>query len=129
MMAKSSPRVLIVDNDEGMVTAIAARLENEGYECITVGSGAQGYTVITEQNIDLVITDINMPMGNGISFANRIREISMIPIIFVTGFEQEFCTELEGIENYSLLTKPFDPINLLEIIEIDLTLSGNLDKG
>lgn len=120
-MSESTPRVLIVDNDEGMVAAITARLEHEGYECVTANSGSQGYIAVTEQYFDLIVSDLNMPMGDGIAFAKRVREQSLVPIIFVTGFEREFLSELQGIENVSVLSKPFHPNHLLDTIEIDLS--------
>jgi len=123
-MSETPPRILIVDNDEGMVAAIVTRLEHEGYECVTASSGSQGYIAVTEQHIDLIVSDLNMPMGDGATFAKRVRNESLVPIIFVTGFEREFCNELDGIENVSVIAKPFHPNQLLDTIEIDLTLGS-----
>ena len=120
-MSKNSPRILVVDNDEGMVAAITTRLEHEGYECVTAMTGSQGYIAVTQQHFDLIVSDLNMPMGDGITFAKRVREESLVPIIFVTGFEQEFLSELKGIANISVLKKPFHPSQLIDTIEIDLS--------
>ena len=123
MMSNKPARILIVDNDDGMVAAISARLEHEGYECVTAGSGAQGYMAVTEQKFDLIISDLNMPMGDGIAFAKRVRETSMVPIVFVTGFEKEYCVDLDDIEHVSVIKKPFHPSHLLDVIEIDMELN------
>ena len=124
MMHNQPVRILIVDNDEGMVAAISARLEHEGFECETASSGSQGFIAATEQDFDLIISDLNMPMGDGIAFAKRVREHSEVPIIFVTGFEREYCAELEELSYISIVGKPFHPGQLLEIIDVELALSN-----
>ena len=122
-MPNQPPRILIVDNDDGMVAAISTRLEYEGYYCETASSGSQGYISVSEQQFDLIVSDLNMPMGDGIAFARRVRELGMIPIVFVTGFEKEYCKELEEFEHVSVIGKPFHPSHLLEMIDLELGLS------
>ncbi len=122
-MLNQTIRVLIVDNDEGMVKALSTRLEFEGYECQTATSGSQGYAAIKAYNFDIIISDLNMPMGDGIDFAHKVRQLNDTPIIFVTGFEKEYCKETSKIHNVSVLQKPLHPTQLLDMIEIDLELS------
>lgn len=124
-MFENKPTILVIDNDEGMVAALTARLESLGYHCVTAGTGAQGIAAFREQTIHLVISDLNMPAGDGITLARTIRESSNVPIIVVTGFQDEFRRELRSIPNVSLLQKPFEYTRLVELIEADLVLSGD----
>ena len=123
-MSESAPRILIIDNDEGLVAAITARLESMGYQCVTAGTGAQGIAAFREQDIDLVITDLNMPAGDGIVLAMTLRETSDVPIIIVTGFHDEYRRELRSIPNVTLMEKPFDSDQLIDLVEADLVMSG-----
>lgn len=122
MTSDSSPTILIVDNDEGVVCAIASRLKSLGYACVTAETGAQGISAFRSRKIDLVITDLNMPVGDGISLAKSLRNVSDVPIIFVTGFRDEYKPELLSIRNVSVLRKPFDTSVLIDLVEVELAL-------
>lgn len=123
-MSESAPRILIIDNDEGLVAAIAARLESMGYPCVMAGTGAQGIAAFREQDIDLVITDLNMPAGDGVVLARTLRETSDVPIIIVTGFRKEYRDEVRSIPNVTLMEKPFESNQLIDLVEADLVLAG-----
>lgn len=123
-MSESAPRILIIDNDEGVVAAITARLESMGYQCVTAGTGAQGIAVFRDQDIKLVITDLNMPAGDGVVLTRTLRETSDVPIIIVTGFHDEYRGELSFIPSVTLLEKPFDSNDLIDIVETELSLHG-----
>ncbi|MEM7755140.1 MAG: response regulator [Planctomycetota bacterium] len=118
------PTLLIVDNDEGLVTALSIRLEDAGYRCITANTGAQGLAAFKDNDIDLVITDLGMPAGNGVTLARDIRRQSEAPIVVLTGFRDEFKGELRGVANISIVRKPCEQRELLELIEAGLTLAG-----
>ena len=120
---KPAPVLLLVDNDEDYLTAIAVRLAACGYECRTAHSGAQGFVTFDAENVDLVITDLNMPGGDGVHLVERIRTQSPVPIIVATGFRDDFGPQLRGIPGISIIAKPFDPDELITVIESLLALS------
>lgn len=123
-MRKSKPTILVIDNDEGLAATIAARLEARGYRTIRAASGAQGVAEFQSGGVDLVITDLNMPAGNGVALAQTLRKSSGVPIIVVTGFHADFSRELRSIENLTVIRKPFTAQQLLEVVEADLALAG-----
>ncbi|MEM7680708.1 MAG: response regulator [Planctomycetota bacterium] len=123
-MPEQAPTVLVIDNDLGVVTAISTRLEHLGYCCLTAGTGAQGLAAFREHDVDLVITDLNMPAGDGVTLARTIRKTSGAPILIVTGFQAEYRDALRGLPNVTLVRKPFDSNQLVELVEADLILSG-----
>lgn len=116
--------ILLVDNDEEYLEALKIRLEYVGYTCLTACTGAQGVLTAENSCVDLVITDLRMPGGDGILLADRIRKHSPVPIIVATGFRESFREELRGIPDLSVITKPFDVDELLTMIESSLALSG-----
>ncbi|MFK7959634.1 MAG: response regulator [Phycisphaerales bacterium] len=123
-MDLDAPTILIVDNDEGMTAALSFRLGSHGYHCITAASGAQGIAACREQDVDLIITDLNMPAGDGVALAQTVRTFSQIPIVIVSGFHGDFRDRLNRIENVTVLPKPFDTSRLIDLIEADLIMSG-----
>lgn len=80
-------------------------------------NGQLGYEAMRENDYDLVLMDIQMPVMNGIDSAKKIREFSQVPIIALTANstmqEQEKCLEI-GMNDY--LSKPFKPTELYERI-------------
>jgi DNA-binding response OmpR family regulator len=114
------PRILVIDNDEGIVRAIATRLEALGYDCVTASTGAQGLALFSDQSIDLVITDLNMPMLDGAFLLTEIRAISQVPVIVVTGFSHAYAQHLAGQTNVTVLRKPFEAAALIDMVELEL---------
>lgn len=123
-MSDPAPTILIIDNDEGVVAAVEARLESLGYRCLTATTGAQGLASFRENDVDLVITDLNMPAGDGIELTQSLRAASDVPIIIVTGFHDDYRRELRSIPNVTMLQKPFASSQLVDLVEADLVLAG-----
>jgi len=83
-------KVLIVDDDPGMLAVASEELQACGYEVIEAGSGEEALSTLTEHEFGLIISDIEMPKMNGLELVRRIRSmdddsISNTPIIMLTG--------------------------------------------
>jgi len=120
MSTQTPPTVLIIDNDEAVVHAIATRLGPLGYNCITACTGAQGLAQFIDCPIDLVVTDLNMPLLDGTYLINEIRSVSQVPILVVTGFEREYTDQLRDQPRVTIIKKPFRVMDLIDLIEIEL---------
>lgn len=120
MPDQQAARILVIDNDEAVVRAIATRLEAMGYDCVTASTGAQGLAMFSDQTIDLVITDLNMPMLDGAFLLTEIRAISQVPVIVVTGFVNAYAPALAGLTNVTVLRKPFEAAALIDMVELEL---------
>ncbi len=114
---ESKGTILIVDDDEGIIRAIETRLQASGYRCRSARTGAQGRAIFAEEAIDVVITDHNMPLGDGAALAGSIREAGDVPIIVVTGFGQSCRRELGDMPVLAILEKPFEASELLGLID------------
>lgn len=119
----SSREILIVDNDEGVVRALATRLEDAGYTCKTASSGAQGLALFSHEHIALVITDINMPNGDGLSLIQSIRGRANTPIVAISGFSQNYERQLAKYPGVTLFQKPFEAASLLDLVEVEISSS------
>lgn len=122
MPASSNASILIIDDDEAMAEAIETRLTSLGYRCAIAHSGGQGVALFQQDEIALVITDVNMPEGDGIATARALRRMADTPIVFITAFREEYRERLMSIGNASILAKPFTTPDLVAIVETELQL-------
>jgi two-component system, chemotaxis family, chemotaxis protein CheY len=114
------PCVLVVDDSPTMREMISIVLNSNGYEAIATGGAAEGLLALETQPVDVVISDVNMPVTGGLQFLAKIREterFANIPVIFLT---TERSTEVRQRGRQSgaaaWMTKPFDPPTLLEFV-------------
>ena len=107
-------RVLIVDDDQGLRTVLAAALGDEGFAVTQAGDGAAGLRKFESEGADLLILDILMPEMDGLEVCRRIRRKSAVPIVLLSsrGDEVDRVTGLEtGADDY--VTKPFSTRELI----------------
>lgn len=76
--------VLIVEDDEMVQKFVALHLQNEGYRTSTAITGAEALSILGQETIDLILLDLNLPDGDGLSIAQKVRETSSVPIIILT---------------------------------------------
>jgi two-component system chemotaxis response regulator CheY len=115
-------RFLVVDDSSTMRRIIVNTLNKLGYqEVIEAGNGREGIDRAAAENVDLVITDWNMPEMNGIDFIRALRATDKMrdtPILMVTtnAAKDDIVEALRaGVSNY--IVKPFTPDTFREKIE------------
>ena len=129
MSRESDATILIVDNDPDLRRVISLRLSRAGYSCVEAGTGAQALSEWRRRSFDVVVSDLNMPSGDGIALADALQRDEAVPIIFITGFREDFKRRLRRVNNGSLLEKPFDPSVLIDLIEATLVRRATGDDG
>ena len=83
-------RILIADDDPTMLTVMRAALEKDGYEVVAVENGEQAATAFAEKPFALVLLDVEMPVQDGYSACEQIRNMpygESVPVVMVTGRE------------------------------------------
>ena len=106
-------RILTVEDDERIRTAVKLALEDEGWQVSEASSGEDALGVFTRAPADVVLIDIMLPGIDGFEVCRSIRRISDVPIIMVTARADthDVVAGLEaGADDY--LTKPFAPKEL-----------------
>ena len=106
-------RILAVEDDERILTALTFALEDEGWQVVKADSGEVALAEFHKETIDLVLIDIMLPGIDGFELCREIRSISDVPIIMVTARDDthDIVAGLEaGADDY--LTKPFAPKEL-----------------
>src|ERR1700735_825013 len=87
-MKTERPTVLVVDDEPELREIFALWLNREGYTILTAANGSEALQMLTTQTVDALISDIRMPIMDGIALVRRVFEMKlMLPsIIFVSGF-------------------------------------------
>ena len=83
-MSDTKARVLVVDDDVGILRLMQRVLEFEGYRVLTAARGEAALDLFDRQPVDLVLLDLMMPGMDGYAVCQFIREVSQVPIIMVT---------------------------------------------
>jgi signal transduction histidine kinase len=129
----SGARILVVDDDDDVRLAAAAIIEELGYSVVAVDRAPEALDVIREQGFDLVITDVMMPVMNGVELAREVKRLRPeVPILFATGYAdiEEFGADLDSS---MLVRKPFRMVELASHISEALGLERHgavdLDKA
>ena len=114
-------KVLVVDDEIHIVHVVAIKLRSNGFEVITASNGSEAFESACTQKPDIVVTDLQMPVMDGVEFVTKLRENEStkdIPVIMLTGrsftFNQE---QKERLRISECLCKPFSPKELLKKIE------------
>ena len=118
-------RILLVEDDRGIVTNLTEFLSKEGYEVKSASGQKDALQFVKNEKFDLVLLDISLSDGNGFSLCKAIKSDYNIPVIFLTASGDEYSTvtgfEL-GADDY--IAKPFRPRELVSRIKNILRLTG-----
>lgn len=116
--------ILLVDDSETERTVLESRLQGAGYSVVTANDGREGLRRLYEFTPDLVLLDVVMPELDGWAALERIRQVSDVPVIMLTGrnVDEERVRGLRGgADDY--VGKPFTQEELLARIEAVLRRS------
>ena len=113
--------ILTVDDSVSMRKMISFTLKSAGYEVIEAADGQEGLEKAKANHVDLVLTDHNMPIMDGLSFIRSLRalpQFATVPILMLTT-ESSDAMKAQGKAAGATgwIVKPFDPQRLLEIIK------------
>ncbi|GAB2191198.1 response regulator [Sessilibacter sp. MAH2] len=114
-------RILIVDDSASMRNMVAATLQSAGHQIKDAADGQQALAVAKADRFDAVVTDLNMPVMNGIDLTKQLRAIpnyKYTPILLLTtesSMDKKSLGKTAGATGW--LVKPFNPEKLLETIK------------
>lgn len=121
-------RILVVDDDKFSLKITEMNLSQYGYEVYTADKGMEAISFLRNQEVDLILLDIEMPVVNGMRTLELIRkrpEMAEIPVIFLTASaDTDSVIEACRLEAVDYVVKPCIPRNLIDRIEKALYLYG-----
>src|SRR5690349_1230441 len=109
--------ILVVDDEPGIRTMVQFELAQEGHRIFTADSGARALEALKAETIDLILTDVRMPIMDGLDLIIQVRKTHpKLPIILLTGFVED---RVQKVQEYNLsgtLHKPFTIDQLSELV-------------
>ena len=122
-------RLLIAEDDKEINKLLKNFLEEEGYYCLSAGTGLDALRLIKEEQPDLVLLDLMLPLKSGDAVLEEVRKFSDVPVIVVSAKDM-VRTKIDmmrlGADDY--VTKPFDLDELLVRIEAVLRRSRSSES-
>jgi putative nucleotidyltransferase with HDIG domain len=112
-------RILVVDDEPHVRTMIGSSLERQGYDVQLAASGREGIEILERNAFDLVLTDIVMQDGNGITLLERIHgQQPQLPVVMVTAIH-DISVAIDSMRRgaYDYLLKPFEREHLVSTVQ------------
>ena len=123
-------KILVVDDEKLYRHLLQINLETEGYEVTTASNGEEGVDMVSKKHPDLVILDVMMPKLDGFSALERIRQFSEVPVIMLTGKNEE-PDRVKGLNSGAddYVSKPFSATELIARVRSVLRRSLSTEKS
>jgi len=123
--------LLLVDDDRLVLATLAQALSKAGYRITTAESADEAETYLSDgfQRPQLALLDVQMPRQNGLTLAQRLRDLDHIPFMMLSAYSDAETVELataQGALGY--VVKPVDPLQLVPAIEAALARANDLQE-
>jgi two-component system NtrC family response regulator len=111
--------ILIVDDEPNYLIVLSELLRDEGFEVFTAANGREGLQVVRDADLDLVITDMQMPEMDGMQLLREVKELNReLPVLMITAYAQvEKAVAAMQAGAFSYLAKPFSNDELIVTIQ------------
>ena len=109
MNDKKQIKVLVVDDDKGLLELFKEGLEDLSFTVVTAENGLEAKKILATEVIDCLITDIAMPEMNGAELVTYLRsQDNEMPVFFITGYQDYSREVLNSFKPKAVIFKPFD---------------------
>lgn len=111
--------ILIVDDEADICEIIASRLEEEGFGTVTASNGQEALEKLKKSDIGLIISDIRMPLMDGMALLKQLKEDYEKPphLIFLSGFSDVSPKEALKRGAFKFLNKPIEMAELVLVVK------------
>ena len=118
----NSYKILVIEDEDSLLQLYRIVLEKEGFKVLTVHNGQEAWDLIENEHVDLVITDILMPVMDGYEFTKLLRHSNPgMPVLMITA-KDDFPSKNKGFSlgTDDYMTKPFSPSELVARVKAHL---------
>jgi two-component system chemotaxis response regulator CheY len=113
--------ILTVDDSASIRQMVKLTLSGAGYQAVEAGNGAEGLTKAKESQVNLVLTDLNMPVMDGLTFIRELRKLPAykgVPILFLTTESDEgMKRQAKEAGATGWIVKPFQQEQLVSVVK------------
>jgi two-component system chemotaxis response regulator CheY len=113
-------RILAVDDSPSVRQMVKLTLSGAGYDIVEAGDGAEGLSKARANVLDMVVTDLNMPVMNGLGLIRELRKLPAyrgVPILFLTTeSDPEMKQQAKAAGATGWITKPFQQDQLVAVV-------------
>ena len=129
-MGDCQPKVMVVDDDPGMLATLEGIIEDEGYDVVGAEDGYQAIALARDTPFALIFMDIKMPGINGVETHREIKKVSPgSVVVMMTGFSVEELGKSALEEGaYAVIYKPFSVDQIIEIVLADSIYFSDVDQ-
>jgi len=117
--------ILLVDDNESLLTTGRAILESLSYKVLTASNGQEAIAVYqaNKDTVALILTDVVMPVMGGVDAVKKIRESAPdVKVIFTTGYDRNHMRKADHMDDEDMISKPF------KLDELSLLLRAKLER-
>lgn len=121
-MGNEKKRILVIEDNEILLGTMQFVLVREGYDLLLAKSGKEALALVSDETIDLVITDLALPFANGYEIIDCIRKgntNNQVPVIIISGYRDDNSI-VEGFEvgANDYIKKPIAPSELISRVRL-----------
>lgn len=119
-LKKPEKTLLLVDDEQNIVSSLKRLLRRDGYQILTANSGQEGLDVLTSNKVDVIVSDQRMPGMTGVEFLRNVKELYPETVRMVLSGYTELNSVTDAINEgavFRFLTKPWDDEKLRENIK------------
>jgi DNA-binding response OmpR family regulator len=111
--AKAQPRVLIVEDEEGLLEILELNFRSAGFRVFTAADGVTAWQRFEREQPDLLVLDLNLPQVSGFRLLELVRRESDVPVLILTAYDFAEAEEVARHRPDAFVKKPFDVNELL----------------
>ena len=114
-----SKTIMVVDDEKRLVSLVESYLVQEGYRVVSANNGKEAFDIFSKGGIDLVVTDVRMPVADGVTLLKKVNESNPgMKVIFVTALSAiQDTEELRNFGAFEVVVKPFSVKELANAIQ------------
>jgi DNA-binding response OmpR family regulator len=111
------PRVLIIEDEAGLLEILELNFRGAGYEVSTASDGITAWQQFERQSPDLLLLDLNLPQMSGFRLLELVRSESDLPVLILTAYDFAEAEEVARHRPDAYVKKPFDVQELIDLAD------------
>ena len=121
--------ILLLEDDLSLINGLSFAFKKQGFELVVARTLKEADSLWVDGKYDLLVLDVSLPDGTGFEFCKKVRQVSKVPIIFLTAADEEMDIIMGldiGGDDY--ITKPFGMMELVSRVKAVLRRSSRNEK-